>query len=90
MAKIKKSYEKEVEKKLLESLSNYKKVTSMMASDIPLSALCLDKATEKILYKNGFLRAYDILNLDFTKIKGLGKVRIANLTASLHQFVFVS
>ena len=88
--KSKKSLDKKVNKKLLESLANYKKVTSMMAADIPISALCLDKATEKILLGNGFLRVYDILDVDFAKIKGLGKIRIRNLSSRLHEFVFVS
>lgn len=88
--KIKKSVVKQINKKLLESLANYKKITSLMAADIPIQALCLDKPIEKILLNNGFLRVYDILNMDLTKIKGLGKIRIRQLTARLNEFVFVS
>lgn len=76
-----------VNKKVLESLDKYRKIINVMSGDIPLQALCLDKSIEKILLNNGCLRIYDILDMDFTKIKGLGVKRIGDLTARLNEFL---
>lgn len=87
--KLTKRLAKQINKKFTESLQNYRKITSMMSGDLPIGCLCLDKATEKILVSNGFLRVYDIFDVDLTKIKGLGTVRVGNITASLDKFLFV-
>lgn len=75
-----------IRKDLFESLEKYRKTMLFMLGDAPLSVLCLDKATENCLYNHGASRLYDIFNMDFTKVKGLGKTRIRNLTACLDQF----
>lgn len=84
--KLNKSLVKKVSKKLLESLSNYRKITMLMGADVPLESLCLDKKTSQILSDNGFSRIYDLVNTDLTKIKGLGRVRIGYITARLNEF----
>jgi len=67
--------------------SNYRKSLAFMSADAPIETLCLPKSTQDILTRNGCLRIYDLIGLDFTKIKGLGVVRIRDLTASLDQFI---
>lgn len=75
-----------IRKDLFESLEKYRKTMLFMLGDAPLSVLCLDKATENCLYNHGASRLYDIFNMDFTKVKGLGKTRSRNLTSCLDQF----
>ena len=79
-----------INKKLIESLENYKKTLSYMAGDAPIQVLCLPKVIETVLINNGILRIYDLFNCDFTKIKGLGEARIKRLTSSLGEFISVS
>jgi len=78
-----------INKKLLESLENYNKMLSHSLSDMPIGCLCLDSKIESILFKNGFRRVFDLVDTDLTKIKGLGRVRIGNITASLNKFLSV-
>jgi len=85
--KLKKSEVRKINKKLLESLQNYRKFVACMSGDLPIGCLCLPKTTEKILIKNGFQRIYDLFDVDLTKIKGIGEVRIRDLTAGLDQFL---
>jgi len=80
----------EINKKLLDSLKGYQNMITYMTGDLPIGVLCLPKTTEKILLSNGCLRVYDLFNRDLTKIKGIGKVRVRDLTASLDQFLAVS
>lgn len=86
-AKLKKSDIKKINKKLTDSLENYRKLMSCMVGDMPIGCLCLPKVTEDLLVKRGFLRVYDLFDCDLTKIKGIGKVRLRDLTTSLDQFV---
>ncbi len=85
--KLKKSVVRKINKKLLESLGNYRVALNFMAGDMPIGVLCLSKPTEKILSENGIVRVYDLFNRDLTKIKGIGKVRARELAASLQQFL---
>jgi hypothetical protein len=78
-----------INKKLLASLDNYRKIVNALSGDMPLGCLCLPNVTEKILLDNGFLRIYDLLDADLTKIKGLGFKRIRDITARLDQFLSV-
>lgn len=71
---------------LSKSFSEYRDTIKFMAADAPIEILCLQPATEKILLNNGCLRVYDVFNMDFTKVEGLGPVRLRHLTASLNQF----
>lgn len=85
--KLKKSVIKNINKKVLESLQNYRKTLAYMIGDMPIGVLCLHKTTETLLLKSGYIRVYDLFDRDLTKIKGIGKVRIRDITASLDQFV---
>ncbi len=78
-----------VKKEVAKRLINYKKTIDIIAADAPLQVLCLTNDIEAILIANGFNRVYDILNVDFTEIKGLGAVRIRKLTARLNEFLSV-
>ncbi len=86
-AKLKKTDIRKINKKLLESLQNYKDIVKYMGADLPVGCLCLPQKYEKKLLENGILRVYDLFNRDLTKIKGIGKVGIGYLTASLQQFI---
>jgi hypothetical protein len=88
--KLKKSDIKKINKKLLESLQNYRKMVHYMTGDMPIGVLCLQKQTEKVLIDNGILRVYELFDRDFTKIKGIGKVRIRDLTTCLDKFLAMS
>lgn len=78
-----------INKKLLESLQNYRKFMSKMVGDMPIGVLCLDKYTERVLKSQGFDRVYDLFDLDLTKIKRLGRIRAGNLASRLEQFISV-
>ena len=77
----------EINKKLLESLDNYRKTMSYMCGDAPIEVLCLPKVIETILISNGCLRVYDLFDRDLTEIKGMGCGRIRQLTARLDEFL---
>jgi len=78
---------KEFREQVLKRFDEYRVTLNYMAADAPIAILCLPSATEKILIDNGFLRVYDIFNVDLTKIKGLGIVRIRDLTSRIDQFL---
>ena len=78
---------KKIREEVAEKLIGYRKTLSYMAADVPLSVLCLNPHIESALVAHGCLRVYDLLDLDFTKVKGLGIVRIRNLTARLDEFL---
>ena len=84
--KLNKSDIRKINKKLIESLQNYRKMVHYMSADMPIGVLCLPKAVEKVLVKQGFLRVYDLLNCDLAEIKGIGVIRRRDLTASLDKF----
>ena len=75
-----------IRKELLNKFNEYKMTMKFMAADAPISILCLPKGIEKILSDQGFLRIYDLFDVDFVKIKGLGETRIRYLTTCLDQF----
>lgn len=78
-------------KKLREELSTkfeeYQKMMKFMAADAPLEVLCLPKTIENALFSHGCFRIYDLFNLDFTKVKGLGESRVRDLTSRLDEFL---
>lgn len=73
-------------RELRKSFDNYQKTLMYLSGDAPLAVLCLPPASENILSSHGCLRVYDLFNLDLTKVKGFGKVRIRELTTRLDQF----
>ncbi len=88
--RVDKKIQRQINKKISESLQNYNKLLNFMSADIPIEALCLDKTTANILSKNGVSRIFDLINLDFTKIKGIGITRSRYLTTCLNEFFPVS
>lgn len=75
--------------RLVEGLEEYRKTMSYMLTDVPISILNLHKTTETVLVNAGCLRVYDLLDRDLTKIKGIGKRRVGDLTSCLNQFLSV-
>ena|SRR5271170_4211612 len=76
-----------IREEVLKRYDEYRKTISFLATDAPIGILCLPKTIETILICNKFLRVYDLLNMDFTKVKGLGVRRCRNLASSLEQFI---
>ena len=76
-----------LKEELSKSFQEYRNKINYMAADAPISTLCLPLVIENILLKNGLLRVYDLLNLNFLEIEGLGMVRARNLTTRLDQFL---
>lgn len=81
---------KKIKENFVKSLNNYGKTMSYLAADAPIAVLCLPKAVETALSNAGCLRVYDLLDRDLTKIKGLGKRRVGDLTARLNKFLSIS
>ena len=75
-----------LKKELKHSFENYQKTMKYMVADAPIEVLCLSKSLEKILLDNGLLRVYDLFDVDFVKIKGLGVSRIKELTTRIDEF----
>lgn len=75
-----------VREEVIKKLSQYRTKMEYLAADAPISILCLPPVIEGILLSNGMLRVYDVFNVDFTEIKGLGEARIRNLTTRLDEF----
>lgn len=65
----------------------YRKILKYMEADVPIQCLCLPKIIENKLIGAGCLRVYDVFDLDFSKIKGLGISRQAIISSSLDQFL---
>lgn len=78
---------KEIKKRLLNSLNDYRNTLTYMYGDAPIGILCLPKTLETILINQGILRVYDLFNRDLTEIKGVGKSRIRDITSCLDQFL---
>lgn len=76
-----------IREEVLKRYSDYHKIISFLATDAPIAVLCLPKSIENILLRNNFLRIYDLIDMDFTKIKGIGIRRCRDLAASLDQFI---
>lgn len=87
VVQMQKKHLKQVKIELIKSLKTYQKTMNVLACDAPISVLCLPKALENALLNAGFLRIYEILNLDLTEIKGIGKTRRNLLTARLNEFI---
>ena len=75
-----------LKQELKQKFQDYQTTMKFMLADAPIGVLCLSPVIEKILLDQGFLRIYDLFNVDLVKVKGLGAVRIRNLTASLDKF----
>lgn len=78
---------KKFKEELSKRFSEYQQTMKFMAADAPIEVLCLPSQTQKILLDQGFLRVYDLFDVDFVKIKGFGAVRVGQLTTCLDQFL---
>lgn len=88
--KLQDSEIKKISEELLKKLQEYNQLMKYMSADAPIQILCLPSFTEKALLDHGCNRIYDLFDLDFTKVKGLGAKRIGDLTACLNQFFSMS
>ncbi len=77
---------RKIREELFKKFDEYRNTLNYMAADAPIGILCLPAPIENALLDHGCLRIYDLFDLDFTKIKGLGAVRIRNLTTCLDKF----
>lgn len=75
-----------LKKELMERFSSYQKTIQYMTADAPISLLGLGSRLDKKLVDQGFLRIYDLIDLDLIKIEGLTHVEARNLTACLNKF----
>lgn len=75
--------------KIKKDFQRYRKVMSCIQADIPIQVLCLPKTIENILIRSGCLRVYDMIDLDFSEIKGIGPTRRILLSSRLDQFLSV-
>lgn len=66
--------------------NEYRTTLNYMAADAPIGTLCLPPVIENALLAHGCLRIYDLFDLDFTEVKGLGVRRVGELTSSLDKF----
>jgi hypothetical protein len=85
--KIDEATAREINKKYIESLQNYKRMMTCMVADVPIETLCLPKTVQTILLKNGFRRVFELIDLDLTEIKGIGVLRARDLASRLNQFI---
>lgn len=72
---------------LSKSFDAYRTTMRFLSADAPIEVLCLPKTIEKILLDAGCFRIYDLFDMDFTKVKGLGPVRVRDLTSRFQQFI---
>lgn len=75
-----------LKQELKKKFDDYQTTMKFMLADAPIQILCLNPRVETILLDEGFLRIYDLFNADLVKVKGLGIVRIKELTTRLDQF----
>ena len=78
---------KKLKEELSKAFDRYQKTIAYMAADAPIEVLCLPPGIQKALLDGGCVRIYDLIDLDFTKIKGLSESRIRDLTSRLNQFL---
>jgi hypothetical protein len=76
-----------LKEELSKSFEAYRTTMQFLSADAPIEVLCLPKTIEKILLDAGCLRVYDLFDMDFTEIKGLGPVRIRDLTSRFQKFI---
>jgi hypothetical protein len=77
---------RKIRDEVLKKFQDYRTTLTFMETDAPLGILCLPIAIENALCAHGCLRIYDLFNCDFTEVKGLGIVRIRQLTSCLDKF----
>ncbi len=75
-----------LKEELRQKFHDYQNTMRFMLADAPIEILCLPSTLQKVLADQGFLRIYDLFDVDLIKIKGLGVVRVKQLTSSLDKF----
>lgn len=80
----------ELKKDLKKDIAHYRKVLFRLEADVPLQCLCLPKSIENILSRSGCSRVLDVIDLDLTKIKGLGIRRRSLILSRLNEFLSMS
>ena len=75
-----------LKQELRQKFHDYQTTMKFMLADAPIEILCLNPKIQAILLGEGLLRIYDLFNVDLIKVKGLGVVRIKELTTRLDQF----
>jgi hypothetical protein len=75
-----------LKQELKQKFDDYQNTMKFMLADAPIEVLCLNLKIQTILLDEGFLRIYDLFDVDLIKVKGLGVVRIKELTTRLDQF----
>lgn len=75
-----------IREEVLKKFVEYRKTIHYLSADAPIGILCLPRTIETVLINNGCLRIYDLFNRDLTEIKGLGEVRLRDLTSRLDEF----
>ena len=88
---VKNNFEYEEKMRILreqvsKKFNEYRTTLNYMAADAPIGTLCLPLVIENALLAHGCLRIYDLFNLNFTEVKGLGVRRVEELTSSLDKF----
>lgn len=77
---------RKIREEVAKKFTEYKNTLNYMATDAPIAILGLAPAIETALLNHGCRRVYDLLDMDFTEVKGLGVRRIGDLTACLDKF----
>ena len=75
-----------LKEELRKKFADYQTTMKFMLADAPIEILCLNATIEKILLDQGFLRIYDLFNVDLIEIKGIGVARARHLASSLDKF----
>lgn len=75
-----------LKEELRNKFEEYRITMKYMLGDAPIEVLCLPPPLQNVLTDQGFLRIYDLFDVDLVKIKGLGVVRVKQLTSSLDKF----
>lgn len=79
--------DKDIEAKLV---AKYRKILLHMGADLPISALCLPKKIENVLFKSGIERAYDLIHADLRSISGLGDRGIEIIAARMDELFSIT
>lgn len=80
---------KSIQEELLKSASRYARTMRMLSADAPIEVLCLEKKTQKILLQKGYLRVYDLLDVDLAKVEGISPSDACDLTARVGEFLSI-
>lgn len=81
---------KKIKKEVLRSVKAYSNAMKVMACDMPIESLCLPIELNNILLNAGINRVYDLIDRNFTEIKGIGIVRANMISARLNELIPVS